>query len=729
MADGRTEVEAGAEAGLLLRLPGAVLAWDAGGRIALANPAACALFGADPAGRPLGGLLPGLDPRADGTRELEALRGDGTRFLAEVALAPSTGLAGLCVAVVRDVEGRRLGEERLRDFAETASDWLWETGPDHRFTYISDASLAGECRGRTFLELALREPGDEEAWAEHHARLDGRVPFRDFQCVLNLRNAGTRYVSVSGRPVRGADGGFAGYRGSAADITEAVLWRRVRVATEVRLKAILDAAVDGIATLSQTGSIESFNPAAERIFGYGASEVIGRNIRMLVPVPFEAGRPDPLPDWIAEGGGRVVEGRREDGTVFPLELSVSQVSLEDGRLFVAILRDITERRRVERELEEHRFHLENLVEQRTAALVESEARLRSILAASTVPHVILDDADGTIRFANDSADRLFGFGAGEGGAETLYDRLSEREAFLALLARDGRVAEFEAALRTAQGGTLWASLSAIPMRFDGEACILISCTDISRRKEVELAMAAALEKEKTLNEQQQRFFSMASHEFRTPLTIIDAVVQMLARFDGEMDAAERRSEYDNIRAAVARMTNLMESVLSSSRAEAGTLRLNLTEVELHVLVREAVKRQGLIAPGHRIDLDIAALPSTVTGDARLLDQVLSNLLSNAVKYSPEGRPIQVVGSGHGGVAVIEVRDRGVGIPKAELPSIFRKYFRASTGAAIAGTGIGLHLVKMIVDLHGGVVGVDSVEGAGSTFVLRLPVAGPPGSAP
>ncbi|WP_207485838.1 sensor histidine kinase [Arenibaculum pallidiluteum] len=720
-------------------LPEAALAWDGAGRILRANAAAQRLFGAPMLGDSLDLWLPGLI-RGDGAAagpglaEAEARQADGGRFPAEIALGVAQD--GVVFALVRDMTERRrleaaraqLGDQRFRDFAETASDWLWETGPDHRFTYLSDALLASECLGHSRIELTRREPGDEPAWDDHHADLAAHRPFRDFQHVMMLRATGLRYVSVNGRPVFDPDGSFRGYRGSATDITEAVLWRRMRAETEIRLKAILEAALDGIVTVGVNGGIESFNPAAERIFGYRPGEVIGRNLRMLIPGAWS----DQAGPAALVGSGRLLTGRREDGTAFPLELSVSEADLAgEGRFYVAILRDVTERRRVEQELETYREHLENLVEQRTAALGESEARLRSILSSSVVPMVVAAEADGSLRFANEAASRLLGF-AGElaGGTDAaLYGRPEDRALVTTELARRGRVLDLELRLRKRDGGGFWASLSAIPMRFDGDPCVLLTCIDISRRKESELAMVEALQKEKSLNEQQQRFFSMASHEFRTPLAIIDTVTQMLSRFDDALSTEERRQEYDTIRAAVARMTNLMESVLSASRAEAGTLRLNLTEVDLPTLLREAVKRQQLIAPDHRIDLDVTALPATLRGDARLLEQVLANLLSNAVKYSPERRPIKVTGTARRGEAVIAVQDRGIGIPKAEMGGLFRKYFRASTGATIAGTGIGLHLVQLVVGLHQGRVAVESVEGEGSTFTVALPLEGPSGEVP
>ncbi len=441
-------------------LPDAVLAWDADGGVALANPAARRLFGEDPVGLKLSAFLPSLDPAlpALGCLEAEARRADGARVPVELSLAGAGGR--LTCAVVRDLSARRrreadlrLGEQRFRDFAETASDWLWETGPDHRFTYLSDPSMAAECLGRTRVEMAQREVGDEAAWEEHHADLAARRPFRDFQHVLDLRASGTRYVSVNGRPAFDVDGAFLGYRGSATDITEAVLWRRMRAETEIRLKALLEAAVDGIVTVSITGSIESFNPAAERIFGYRANEVIGRNLRMLIPEAWPA-TASPGPASLL-GSGQVLDGLREDGGRFPLEISVSEADLADeGRFFVAILRDVTERRRTELELETYREHLENLVEQRTAALGESEARLRAILANSVVPLVVAAEGSGQVHFANEAAERLFGFGLQGLSGDALYEQPEDRDTVLAELARRGRLLDFEVRLHCPSGALL-----------------------------------------------------------------------------------------------------------------------------------------------------------------------------------------------------------------------------------------------------------------------------------
>jgi signal transduction histidine kinase len=165
----------------------------------------------------------------------------------------------------------------------------------------------------------------------------------------------------------------------------------------------------------------------------------------------------------------------------------------------------------------------------------------------------------------------------------------------------------------------------------------------------------------------------------------------------------------------------MESVLSSASLEAGTIEFNPAPINLRKLVRNACDNQQEISSQHRIEVDIDALSESYVGDARLLYQVVSNLLSNAVKYSPGADMVQVTGSLADGYLEIAVRDFGLGVPEEEVPKLFQRFFRATTSSGIQGTGIGLNLVKALVEMHDGTVDVTSTEGQGSTFVVRLPV--------
>lgn len=242
----------------------------------------------------------------------------------------------------------------------------------------------------------------------------------------------------------------------------------------------------------------------------------------------------------------------------------------------------------------------------------------------------------------------------------------------------------------------------------------------AEQQQQNVRLSTALEREKEYNALHREFVAMVSHEFRTPIAIIDGAAQRMERRIGK-DTPERLQErIDKIRAAVSRMVELIDSTLSLSRLEAGTIELELADCNLEALLRDICERQQDIAKDHDIKLVIANLPSSIRIDAKRMDQVFTNLLSNAVKYAPDAQRVEIKAGTVGGNVVVSVRDFGVGIPKDEMPRLFQKFFRASTSTGIPGTGIGLHLVKHLVELHGGTVTVDSVEGQGTTFSVTFP---------
>lgn len=237
-----------------------------------------------------------------------------------------------------------------------------------------------------------------------------------------------------------------------------------------------------------------------------------------------------------------------------------------------------------------------------------------------------------------------------------------------------------------------------------------------------MRLAAALEKEREYNALHREFVTMVSHEFRTPMAIIDGAAQRIQRRIGNDTPERLRERIAKIRSAVARMIELIESTLSVSRMEAGTIELETTDCDIASLLTEVCQRQQEISPKHEINLRIANLPASLRADRARLDQVFTNLLSNAVKYAPETPRIDVKAGTIGSNIAVSVRDFGVGIPEDELPRLFQKFYRASTSTGIPGTGIGLHLVKHLVELHGGTVCAESTVGQSTTFSVTLPMA-------
>ena len=242
-----------------------------------------------------------------------------------------------------------------------------------------------------------------------------------------------------------------------------------------------------------------------------------------------------------------------------------------------------------------------------------------------------------------------------------------------------------------------------------------------------LARQAAMLAEQLAQEQrlallQRNFVSMASHEFRTPMTIIDGHARRLIKLKDSISPAEIGERAGKVRSAVLRMTHLIDNLLGSSRLidGGGGQYFYPAEMDLAALLQEVCQLHREMVPGVQIVERIAANPMRMTGDPKLLFQVFSNLLSNAIKYSPDGGVIAVDAATVADEVVVTVADHGIGIPAADLDRLFERYHRGSNVSGIVGTGVGLYLVKMVVDMHGGAVAVESREDKGSRFTVRLP---------
>jgi two-component system, OmpR family, sensor kinase len=223
---------------------------------------------------------------------------------------------------------------------------------------------------------------------------------------------------------------------------------------------------------------------------------------------------------------------------------------------------------------------------------------------------------------------------------------------------------------------------------------------------------------------QRNFVSMASHEFRTPITIIDGHAQRLIRMKDRLSPDDLAERAGKMRSAVRSMTHLIENLIDSMRLIDGdvTLYFHPAPLDIGTLLHEVCLLQREIAPQAQILERLPAHAVTLAGDADLLFQVFSNLLSNAIKYSPAGGLINIVLEPRETEVIITVRDRGMGIPVSDRARLFERYYRASNVTGMVGTGLGLYLVKTVVQLHGGEVSAESLEGEGSCFQVRLPMS-------
>jgi len=242
------------------------------------------------------------------------------------------------------------------------------------------------------------------------------------------------------------------------------------------------------------------------------------------------------------------------------------------------------------------------------------------------------------------------------------------------------------------------------------------------RKRSEAELLRTLAREKELGQLKSTFVSMVSHEFRTPLGIIQSSAEILRDYFGELQPAEREEQLQSIIKNTQRMAGMMEEILVLSRLDSGKMEFKPGPLDLARFCRRVVDEM-LSATERRcpIELCLGALPAQAQADERLLDYIFSNLLSNAVKYSPPGSSVRFTLEREGKHALCRICDRGIGIPAADQPWLFNAFHRGTNVGERPGTGLGLVLVKRCIELHGGQVQIESTVGQGTRVTLLLPL--------
>jgi two-component system sensor histidine kinase VicK len=471
-----------------------------------------------------------------------------------------------------------------------------------------------------------------------------------------------------------------------------------------RLAAIVDSSEDAIVSKDLNGIVQTWNPAAERLFGYTADEMIGRPITTIIPPDRLAEETDVL-SRIRRGIGIThfeTIRRRKDGTLIDISLSVSPIKAPSGLVIGAskIARDISTQKSLERQA----FRL--------AAIVDSSEDA-----------IVSKDLNSIVQTWNGGAERIFGYSAAEiiGRPITIIippERLAEEDEVLTKV-RAGISIEHFQTVRVRKDGTMVdVSLSVSPIRT--AAGTIIGASKIARDITMQQALIRALEEASRVKDD---FLAMLSHELRTPLNAVLGYTRMLRDRTLQEDKYERA--IDVIERNALALSQLVSDVLDVSSIVTGKARLMRERHDVHAIALAAVDvvRHAAEAKGVTLNLRLQAGTFCVC-DADRMQQVLWNLLSNAIKFTPSGGlvTLALVASEHG--IEITVADSGVGIRKEHLPHVFHRFWQAeSTHQRQTGSlGLGLALARHFVELHGGTIAVASEgEGRGATFTIRLPL--------
>ena len=390
----------------------------------------------------------------------------------------------------------------------------------------------------------------------------------------------------------------------------------------------------------------------------------------------------------------------------------------------------------ERETEIKAFNqnLDRLITERTAELRTANAGLARFQSAleTTTDFVSMADAEHRILYLNPAGRRMMAF------PEDLDVRqlriadfyTPEVNRYFAEVAipnseRDGHWAG-EASLRSRDGRDIPISFVGLAHKTPAGALQYSTfiARDISQRKQAEEQLQAALAEEKELNRLKTNFVSMVTHEIRTPLMHILGAAEILGRYANRLPAAKRTEHLAQITTAVGRMSALLEEVLLFSKAGAGRMEFHPAPLDLPAFCAQLVD-ETYSATEHRCPIEYsgpaldAAAPAQ--GDESLLRHILANLLVNACKYSPPQSPVTFTLTREAGDAVFLVRDAGLGIPEEDQRRLFTPFHRGKNVAALPGTGLGLVIVEICVERHGGQLQIESRENAGTRVTVRLPL--------
>jgi signal transduction histidine kinase len=265
------------------------------------------------------------------------------------------------------------------------------------------------------------------------------------------------------------------------------------------------------------------------------------------------------------------------------------------------------------------------------------------------------------------------------------------------------------------------ALSPIMQPDEQVADIICSLRDISERKQLEKQLRRMLDREMEISEMRSRFISMAAHDLRNPLAVIKTSAGLLAKYRNQLSDEQQHEKYDRIQSSINVMIDLLDDILTIGRVEAGKLSFQPEEFDLREFCEALVSEVSAVTGASQEIVFVAPEKcSAVVMDRKLIRHIISNLLSNAVKYSPDDSPIRFGLSCDGNYVVFRVEDQGIGIPLADQQRLFEAFHRARNVGQVAGTGLGLTIVKQSAELHGGTIQFTSAENVGTTFTVRIP---------
>jgi PAS domain S-box-containing protein len=407
------------------------------------------------------------------------------------------------------------------------------------------------------------------------------------------------------------------------------------VVTNEAYREIFQSMSEGIIMVDETGKIAIANPVAEQLFGYEKDGLNGATLESLLPERYRKGHvnfrkafnSDPHPRRM--GFGRDLTALRQDGTEFPVEISLSYTQVQGRLLVMAFISDISQRKQAE------------------DALKRSEEQL------------------------------------------IVYAAELEKKVELRTEALNNTITKLE--------------------------------EEVIERKKAEEEVRKSLEKERELNDLKSKFVSIASHEFRTPLSTIMSSAALIQQYKEKKDYDKQDKHFLRIKSSVNHLTQILNDFLSLGKLEEGKIDVKIEKVEVKTFLNEIAEEvNSFLKDRQKVVLGYPDSIEEIDTDSRILRNIMLNLISNASKYSDLNKPIYINCENKNGKTLFSIKDEGIGIPMEDQKHLFERFYRASNAGNVQGTGLGLNIVKRYAELIGGEISFKSEYEKGSTFFISLP---------